>query len=458
MSDIERRLRDSLNAHAHRAPAGDDLAERIIADAAHGSVVPIQRARRVRSWTLPLIASAAVAAVAAALVGISAGGRHSASAPPATQLHGVTRLHSTTVLQSAAPTAPTPTLAPTTAPAQPVSTASNPVGVDHFQAVDLTFAGASDGWALGSADCLDGSGGQCTAMVDTHDGGKTWHAMTPPGANVEQSDCAEPCVSHVRFATAEVGYAFGSAALFMTTDGGRSWTSEAGGAEALETLDGNVIRVTTTCVPGCPYWIQTAPIGKRTWHTVTTIEPGMSPGVELSRIGSDAYLAVFGHTAGGAGSATTALWVSGDNGATWTDRGEPCRQAPVQGGEVDSSAVATAVDGSVSVLCVPRTAGDHQAISTATGPGQAFRQAGLQALGPATAFAAASRHVLLVASDLLYRSADGGASFDAVPDGPRQVRWLGFESAKLGRALSEDGRTIWTTHDAGVTWSPYTFG
>ena len=456
MSELESRLRASLAAQARHAPPGEELAERIVADAAHGSVVPIQSARRWRSWTLPLIASAAVAAVAAALVGISAGGRHTASPPPATQLHSARLLHTAT------PSAPTPTSAPTsaptTAPAQPVSTASNAVGIDHFQAVDLSFAGAHDGWALGSADCLDGSGAQCTAMVYTHDSGKTWHSMTPPNANVPRTDCVEPCVSHVRFATADIGYAFGSAALFMTTDGGRTWTSQAGGAEALETLDGNVIRVTTTCVPGCPYWVQTAPIGKPTWRTVATIHGGMSSGVALSRIGPDAYLAVFGHTAGGADSATTALWVSRDNGMTWTDRGEPCLQEPVQGGEVDSSAVATAVDGSVSLLCVPRTAGDHQAISTATGPGKAFRQSGLQALGPASAFAAASEHVLLVASDLLYRSADGGASFAPVPDGPGQVRWLGFESATLGRALSDDGRTIWTTRDAGANWTAYTFG
>ena len=451
MSELERRLRASLAAQAGHAPPGEQLAERIIADAVHGSVVPIQQAHRWRTWTLPLIASAAVAAVAAALVGISAGGRHTASAPPATQLHRATPLYSAT------PAAPTPTSAPTSAPAQPVSTASNPVGIAHFRAVDLSFAGAHDGWALGSANCLDGSGAACTAMAYTHDSGRTWHSMTPPGASVALQKCADRCVSHVRFATPDIGYAFGPAALFMTTDGGHTWTSQAGGAEALETLDGNVIRVATTCVPGCPYWVQTAPVGTPKWHTVAKVDGGMSPGVALSRIGSDAYLAVFGHTAGGAGSAPTALWVSRDDGATWTDRGEPCRQEPVQGGEVDSRAVAAAVDGSVSVLCVPRTAGDHQAVATAAGPGKAFRQSGLQALGPATAFAAASEHVLLVGSDVLYRSADGGASFAPVPDGPGQVRWLGFESATLGRALSADGRTIWTTRDAGRSWAAYTF-
>jgi hypothetical protein len=456
MSELESRLRASLAAQARHAPPGEELAERIIADAAHGSVVPIQSARRWRSWTLPLIASAAVAAVAAVLVGISAGGRHTASAPPATQLHSAGLLHTATPSEPTPTSAPT--TAPTTAPAQPAATASNAVGIDHFQAVDLSFAGAHDGWALGSANCLNGSGGACTAMVYTHDSGKSWHSMTPPGASVALQKCADSCVSHVRFATPEIGYAFGPAALFMTTDGGRTWTDQGGGAEALETLDGNVVRVTTTCVPGCGFWIQTAPVGTPKWHTVAKIDGGMSPGVALSRIGSDAYLAVFGHTAGGAGSATTALWVSRDDGATWTDRGEPCRQEPVQGGEVDSSAVATAVDGSVSVLCVPRTAADHQAISTATGPDKAFRQSGLQALGPATALAAASQRVLLVASDRLYRSTDAGASFTAVPDVSGPPRWLGFESATLGRALSDDGRTIWTTRDAGASWSAYAFG
>ena len=36
--------------------------------------------------------------------------------------------------------------------------------------------------------------------------------------------------------------------------------------------------------------------------------------------------------------------------------------------------------------------------------------------------------------------------------------WVGFESQTEGRAVTDGGRTIWTTHDGGQTWSPYRFG
>ena len=53
-------------------------------------------------------------------------------------------------------------------------------------------------------------------------------------------NCAGPCVKHLRFANDRVGYAYGDDALFMTNDGGRSWSPEKGGAILLESLDKNV--------------------------------------------------------------------------------------------------------------------------------------------------------------------------------------------------------------------------
>jgi hypothetical protein len=37
------------------------------------------------------------------------------------------------------------------------------------------------------------------------------------------------------------------------------------------------------------------------------------------------------------------------------------------------------------------------------------------------------------------------------------ARWLGFESLTDARVVDDLGTTIWTTHDAGATWKPYTF-
>jgi len=69
--------------------------------------------------------------------------------------------------------------------------------------------------------------------------------------------------------------------------------------------------------------------------------------------------------------------------------------------------------------------------------------------------------VLLVSSDDTYRSIDGGQTWSRLGansgSDPGQVSWIGFENGTVGRAISTDGRTVWTTTDAGSTWTGHTF-
>jgi hypothetical protein len=182
--------------------------------------------------------------------------------------------------------------------------------------------------------------------------------------------------------------------------------------------------------------------------------------VSLVRTGSDAYLLAMGHTSGGAQNATSVLFSSADDGGHWSARGEPCPQGPAGGsanGERDSVAVAAAVDGSVAVLCTPRGAAQNSFVAVSTDQGATFRRAGGGiGTGPdATLFAAATSRTLLVMGDALYRSGDGGASWARVQHngvGPLTASWIGFESPTEGRVV-EAGTTIWTTRDAGVTWT-----
>ena len=449
MSELEDRLRASLAAHARRPDSGADLAEQII-DVVDQQPIPIERARRMRTWTFPLLAAGAAAAVAITLVGI--GRPHRAALPPQ---------HTTSPVPTAPSTpAPTPTLT-TTAPAPAQTRLAN------VRIIDLTFVGVDDGWALASADCLSNPALTCTAMLRTTDGGKSWRSVANPPVNVS-GDCTAPCATHLRFATPEVGYAFGPSALFMTSDGGASWHQQSGGAIALESLDGNVIRVVTqprVCPPpGCGYAVEISAIGSATWRSVSlgAYTGGMTTGAALARTGSAAYVEVFGHPSGGASHAQSTLYTSTDDGLSWTNRGEPCPQGA---SEVDSTAITTAADGSVTVACVGRSAGPTFT-ATSTDGGVAFRAApaslgaaGVQYLG------AASASVIFVDTDVLYRSADGGRSWQKVQQnsvGPLTASWIGFESTTVGRLIEPaagPGSTaaIWTTHDAGLTWSPFTF-
>jgi hypothetical protein len=461
--DLEARLRASLAEQSRRAPAAGLLGERIIA-AVDQPPPAHQRRRRPGRALLPLVAAASVAAVVLALVGV--GHLHPGShGQPAAQRTGLAE-HTAAPTQALRSAATGPPSAVTSATAS--TAGADQTGLTDFRVTDLTFVrDGKVGWALGTADCLDGSGGTCSAAARTTDGGKRWHSVKPPPADVSGSgSCAKACVEHLRFATAKIGYAYGPSALFMTKDGGAHWTKQAGGgARALESLDHNVIRVSTKCTPGCPWQVQVAALGSSSWRTATTIDAGMSSGVGLARIGSWAFLAVFGHTSGGAQQATSVLWASRDDGAHWSNRGEPCPQNLAGYGEVDTTGLAAGEDGSVTVLCTPRQAGaGSQFTMTSTDSGHNFARGNVHALGraSATAVAAASAKTVLVSlADGTYRSTDGGKQFVRLGTGgtpaPGPSRWLGFEDPRDARAVSADGRTIWTTHDAGATWSAVTF-
>jgi photosystem II stability/assembly factor-like uncharacterized protein len=470
--DIEAALRASLAEQARHAPVGGPrLADRIVTEAqraasASPDVAPPSRFPW-KAWTLPLIAAASVAAVVVALSQV--GDLHHSAAPSP----GDTGSPS---ISTSAPSSPT-----ATAPQPPPNTISTPpsaLGLSDVHLVDLTFVSADEAYGLATADCLTGSG-RCTAMVHTTDGGTTWTSMKPPPANVYEpglsTQCADPCVRGMRFANSQIGYAYGSGqytvgggpAFFMTTDGGASWHREAGGADALETLDGNVIRVVDTggCPPGCAYSIEIAPIGSTAWKAVSLAGQPSGVAVSLSRSGRYAYLSTFGNQASG-GIAKGTLYVSTDNGQSWTRRDDPC--ANVAGVEYDSVAMASAADGSVTLLCQERAGSSpHSYTTTSTDGGQTFQPGSSTALGSAGASAvgAASAKVLFVMSDVLYRSADGGQSWQKVQRnsvGPLAASVIGFESDTVGRVLEPDAsdgavRTVWTTRDAGQTWTSYRF-
>jgi hypothetical protein len=445
---IEDQLRDSLRIHAERAPEGRMLAEGIVAQAAGRPVRP-RRRHSWRAWGLPLMSAAAVGAVVVALVVVN-DNRHvgSPAVTPATS-------HNVATTPPSGATDTTPHGVPSVLP---------------YKVYDLTFVG-NDGWALAQSLCPQGM--KCPAFPGAdilhssaaHD----WTLVaTAPFEISSTMDCVAPCgVSNLRFATDKIGYAFGASTFYMTTDGGKTWKKQPGGAAALETLDGNVIRVVTTqpgcSPPGCQYGVQTAGLGSSKWTTVDlpAYSVDMSPGVTLARTGRDAYLLIYGHTAGGASNAESTLLVSHNNGATWTNRGEPCMPVPageVLSAEIDSTAVGAGADGSVVVACTPRQATENVAaqsyVEVSTDRGASFaRSDGGVFASQVTQLAVADAQNLCAQADTLFCTHGSGWSRAASGhDSVITTNWIGFESATDGRALSDDGQTLWTTHDAGRTW------
>jgi hypothetical protein len=448
-------LRASLAERAAEAPRGELLAERII----RGADRPPDALRRTphrgwRTWALPVIAAGAVAGVVLAVAGI-VNYRPEAvhrSSPAATQPKVLIGPASSAAAVRS--TAPVPPIRAMTSP--PVDTST----LHGVQILDLTFAGVDDGWALGSADCIHGSG-RCTALLRTTDG-RTWQSMPGAAFNVPVTGsaeaCAEPCVDAIRFADDSVGYAYGANALFMTTDGGYTWRRQPGAAYFLETLDGNVIRVVHhgSCPGPCTVRVEAAAIGSSTWTASDVGAAGALPGtgLQFARGGSAAYL-VF---AGEGPNAPSRLYRSTDDGRTWTPGGDPC---PGSNAVMSSAAIAGAPNGRVAVLCAPSLPADGPSfVATSDDAGASFALQPAPIPDDAVGGLVGDPATTLIASGgyHLARSTTGGRSWTPVAKVVGAMGFVGFESRDVGRVVTDRGRSIWTTRNAGRTWTEVSFG
>ncbi len=484
-SDTERVLRESLRRRAERAPDGRDLAERIIASAGGGRVV--YRSFRWQTWVTPLVSAAAVAALAVAVVKGTTPARHgsgrvaaaetrenyaSASAADSRAADGRIGCPPARCDRSSSVVAPGPAAAsgrPSAAGSSGAGGSASAAGgtgaatgtaLSGFRVSDLTFVSDTEGWAFGTARCLNGSAGRCPAMMHTTDG-RTWQSMPPPPVDTGHLQLG------IRFADDQVGYAYDPTVLFMTTDGGRTWQRQSGGALALETLDGNVIRLVSThsgCPGPCDLTIERAALGSPTWQQLggTRALSGVS-GVQLARSGREVYVLIRLNPAGGAAAQTSTLLSFPDTGAAPQSTGEPCPQGGTRagssaGGEVDSVAVAAGSGSTVAVLCQPRTSGQAAFVATSAQAARGFAATAGSLPYGVDLLAGDPGAVLLAGGGRVgvYRSTDGGASWHLAP-GVGAVRFLGFESAQVARAVSSDGSVLWTTTNGGASWQPVRF-
>jgi photosystem II stability/assembly factor-like uncharacterized protein len=352
--------------------------------------------------------------------------------------------------------------------------------------MDLTWVSARHGWALAAAPCTRGL---CPRVATTGDGGRTWAILpSPPGAGQDENaavNCARlACVSHIRFATAQIGYLFGPG-LFQTTDGGRTWRRlPSHPVEALEPASGTVIRIvddSTGCPGPCIRVVQEATAGSLSWRTLLRITPIMGGAqsdnafAQLIRQGASViYLPIYGNLAAGAGTQHTVIFRSTNGGASWQRLPDPCGGT---GQAVhDTAGLATAPGGFLAALCVPRTGNGSTFTLTSTDYGSRWSQSRL--VPGATRhylaqIAAASPGRLAVATGgetgngpFTYRmevSTDAGRSWSTAVTGTTQLSlqapgavFTGFEDPRTGWWIS-DARHIWVTRDGGHHWTRQAF-
>ncbi|MGI8879533.1 MAG: hypothetical protein ACR2KJ_03280 [Jatrophihabitans sp.] len=454
MTDPENDLRRMLAQQAGDAPDGSPIAERVLAQVATQRGVK----RGWQRWAIPAAAAAVVAAVTAGAFGLSAlhsdhasDDRSVAQSPRPSSTHGVPVSPKQTV--SGDTTAGNKGSAETTdgTEFQPL-----PAG---FVATDLSFDTEASGWVIGSTGC---GTAECAYLghSDTVGGGWSQVSQLPaPVAAGAAATCSHaPCVNHVRFYDSTHGYLYGPEAFYTTSNGGRTWTAKAGqGATALEVDTLSAVRVTSSagCTTQCSFGVEHAKPGAATWTAETlSADPVIGSTAILARAHDTIYLAVADKTG------ADQVFVSKDQGVKWSAGPvDPC-VSESSGAHVTD--LATDVGGTqLVVLCV-----DAKGQSTVrTG---ALGSTSLSTAGPtvdtgtvaAPQVAAPSKDVVIVAGQVLYRGTSHASSeWTAVPDvkGSTGVCFLGFENATVGRFVSDDGTTVWTTQDAGKSWTPTTF-
>jgi photosystem II stability/assembly factor-like uncharacterized protein len=323
------------------------------------------------------------------------------------------------------------------------------------------------GWALIDEEGCGKS--LCTLVAKTTEGGVTW---TPtgwiPACSLGCSRAAGQ-VTHLRFANADDGYAFGSG-LFVTTDGGHTWRAGKGPqVTALEPSGPDILRVsylTTGCPGPCDLRIDQSVAGSAVWHTV--YGPFAGDAVQLVRQGlDDVYVAAFANTANGASYAHSVLLTSDDAGLEDQARPDPC--GFVDGGEFDMVALAAAPGSVIGALCAER-AGTDEFVAVSTNGGSTFSLAppyGMFKQFDLIAMTSGSN--LFVATGgvagsgpiqyQLLSSTDGGMTWRPVETADGQTQWnypttgfLGFENGEVGRWVG-DPTTIWQTTDGGAVWT-----
>ena len=330
-----------------------------------------------------------------------------------------------------------------------------------------TWVSDDHGWALIRKPC---GGTVCIGLRETVDGGNTWTSLPAPdalewaAASASETACTDrPCISSVRFANAHIGWLFGPA-LFQTNDGGHTWTRvKSDTVVDVEAKNGVAMRITTAdrdCGGGCRYSVDRMQLGSSSWQRLPAQPASRFPSLLLQ--GDDAYAV---NIPNGAGAGETDLELSRDHGATWTEIADPCAE-PADG--YRTMAASAAPNGVFVVLC--QSVEGRAAVQVSTdhgatfGPRRDVPQTPLKTLGPigaGTADDIAIAYADQEGSGALI-SNNGGSTWRVTLAPPAihtttYFPQIGWEDGRTARASFNTG-SIWTTRDAGATWTQQTVG
>jgi hypothetical protein len=366
-----------------------------------------------------LSVTAATFVALGALVALSGCGSSSpAASPPSTA--------------SAASAVASPAATAATAAASPpasVSASGSPsaAGAAAIDVQDVSFVSAEQGWALGKG-----------VLLATTDGGTSWTQLPSPPAGA----------AHIRFATADIGYAWSTdGSLWITTNGATSW--QPGGQSQVVSLETAAGWVWSLAGPQPYPNVWRAPVGSTTWTNLGTT-PDRS--ATLTVHGDVAYVV------GQQGAGPIAPSLDAFVGTQPVRHGSlPCIQGQTY---VPFAPLGVSTDGQVYLVCDVM---DNQSSSStqtqlayvSDNEGSSWSAASPSPPQPPDGVTAtASGRFAWSSGPDLY--ALTGQGWQVVLTNPGHgFSLVGFESNAQGVAIGTNGY-LWITHDGGVSWSRVT--
>lgn len=352
----------------------------------------------------------------------------------------------------------------------PAPLVSPPAGpVTGFRPESASFVSAQAGWALGYADC---GGRTCTELMATQDGGRTWSFVSNPPFPVQAPGKVTPgdAVSVIRFASPEIGWAYGPA-LWVTRNGGATWVRDTtfgsrtdqavSQVVSLETAGGTVYAVVHAGEGnGCTN-LYANPVPDENWAKVAGVGgcgAGLG-GTSLTLYGSSGWLLL-----NNAGWAYYRL----ANGV-WQAQPFPCAALTGNPDGIGSAAVAAASPALVALECTSSgAAGSSEKVTyLSTDGGVGFRQIA-KGVSPGS-------EVLLAmnASRLLVATASGASWIYGLPttggtpttllqlnNGGAGWHDLGLTTPDQGFVIegaTSPGTAMYMTRDGGNTWTVASF-
>lgn len=361
--------------------------------------------------------TAAVLAAVVALAGCGSSKPVSAQPPSAPASSGTAGSSAATPSAGASP--------PATAVGSPLSTApSSAQAASQVGVQDVSFVSADQGWALGGGE-----------LLTTTDGGASWSRQSaPPGG-----------AAHIRFASAETGYAWSTdGSLWATTNGGASWRP--GGLTQVISVETAAGWVWSLAGPQPYPTIWRAPVGSTDW-TKLGLTPDRS--ATLTVHGDVAY--VVGQQ--GAGPIAPSLDVFTGT-APVHHESLPCGQGQTY---VPFVALGVSTDGTAYLVCdvmnnqTSQSTQTQLAFDSGNAGGSWSAASPPPPQPPQGVTAVAGAKFAWNAGPDLYRLT--GNSWQISLTGPAQgFSLVGFETDTQGVALGANGY-LWMTHNAGASWT-----